>query len=116
MTYKLSLGLKREEIIHELKLVREGIIDAYSYQKADTGIILSNLDDIIEMCEEAKDIQTVDNVKHGHWIYVEEYNSKLSIVIPSLKCSACRYKKSTIPTRHTPYCEVCGARMDEVSE
>lgn len=104
MTYKLSLGLKREEIIHDLKLVREGIIDADSYQKADTGIILSNLDDIIEMCEEAKDIPAVAPVKHGHWEFDENGNCF---------CSNCHYEYAQ---QYDEFCAHCGFDMDEVIE
>lgn len=48
---KLSLGLKAYDVLHDIKLVREGIVDDATYQTADTGILLSNLDDIISMCE-----------------------------------------------------------------
>lgn len=56
--YKLSLGMKPEDVLYDLKLVRDEIVDDESYQKADDSLVMSDLDDIIAMCEYA--------INHGY--------------------------------------------------
>ena len=54
---------------------------------------------------------TVDAVpvRHGKWIEHEELLWGENTSAPYYKCSECGYD-----TRHdTPYCPMCGARMDE---
>lgn len=50
---KLSMDLKASEVLSDIKLVRDGIIDARTFQEADFGLVFSHLDDIIKMCEYA---------------------------------------------------------------
>lgn len=51
--YKLSMDMKVLSVLDEIKNLREQIVDDETYQKADVGIGLSNLEDIIFMCEYA---------------------------------------------------------------
>lgn len=56
--YKLSLDMKPSEVLNDIKILRNQIKDDDTYQTADVGIALSNLDDIISMCEYA--------INHGY--------------------------------------------------
>lgn len=58
------------------------------------------VDKVLEMLDKQ---QTVDNVKHGHWV------TKDSMAI---ECSCCK----GVDYMRTPYCWRCGAKMDEAVE
>lgn len=37
--YKLSMDVKASEVLSDIKLVRDGIIDARTFQEADFGLV-----------------------------------------------------------------------------
>ena len=49
---------------------------------------------------------TVDPVKHGHWIFVED-------MVAYIKCSECGLHTQWLNTKRPNYCPNCGAKMDE---
>lgn len=49
---------------------------------------------------------TVDPVKHGHWIFVED-------MVSYIKCSECGLHTQWLNTKRPNYCPNCGAKMDE---
>lgn len=63
--YKLSMDMEASSVLFDIKMLREQIKDDETYQTSDVGIILSNLDDVIAMCEYA--------INHG-------YKSKISTI------------------------------------
>ena len=48
---------------------------------------------------------TVDPVKHGHWIFVED-------MVSYIKCSECGDDICWVNTKSPKYCPHCGAKMD----
>ena len=48
---------------------------------------------------------TVDPVKHGHWIFVED-------MVSYIKCSECGDDICWVNTKRPKYCPSCGAKMD----
>ena len=46
-----------------------------------------------------------DDVKHGHWIFVED-------MVSYIKCSECGDDICWVNTKRPKYCPNCGARMD----
>ena len=52
-----------------------------------------------------KNQDTVDPVKHGHWIFVED-------MVSYIKCSECGDDICWVNTKRPKYCPSCGARMD----
>ena len=48
---------------------------------------------------------TVDPVKHGHWIFVED-------MVSYIKCSECGDDICWVNTKRPKYCPHCGAKMD----
>ena len=52
-----------------------------------------------------KNQDTVDPVKHGHWIFVED-------MVSYIKCSECGDDICWVNTKRPKYCPKCGARMD----
>lgn len=82
MNKLLTLGLSLEDVIHDYKIVADSITDDKTYQEADVGILLSNLDDVIKWLEELKayrNIGTVQGYKSAIDAYTEEYNLRKSI-------------------------------------
>lgn len=59
---------------------------------------------------------TVEERKHGHWIYVFDNE----IMEPVYKCSLCKktalYQCFSYDTVDSRYCPHCGAKMDEVTK
>ena len=100
-----------------MRLIDADALDAEMYHKSfevDDGrnVWNSGLWIRYKIFEEAiRDAPTVDAVPvvHGHWIEHEEMLWDENTTAPYYKCSECGYD-----TRHdTPYCPMCGARMDE---
>ena len=56
-----------------------------------------------------KRLPTVDPVKHGHWIFVED-------MVSYIKCSECGDDICWVNTKRPKYCPNCGARMDGEAE
>ena len=52
-----------------------------------------------------KNQDTVDPVKHGRWIFVED-------MVSYIKCSECGDDICWVNTKRPKYCPHCGARMD----
>ena len=52
-----------------------------------------------------KNQDTVDPVKHGHWIFAED-------MVSYIKCSECGDDICWVNTKRPKYCPGCGARMD----
>ena len=52
-----------------------------------------------------KNQDTVDTVKHGHWIFVED-------MVSYIQCSECGDDICWVNTKKPKYCPGCGARMD----
>ncbi|MGM9562155.1 MAG: hypothetical protein ACI3WT_07925 [Phascolarctobacterium sp.] len=52
-----------------------------------------------------KRLPTIDPVKHGHWIFVED-------MVSYIKCSECGDDICWVNTKRPKYCPNCGARMD----
>ena len=52
-----------------------------------------------------KNQDTVEPVKHGHWIFVED-------IVSYIKCSECGDDICWVNTKRPKYCPNCGARMD----
>ena len=48
---------------------------------------------------------TVDPVKHGHWVFVND-------MVSYIKCSECGDDICWVNTKRPKYCPNCGARMD----
>ena len=48
---------------------------------------------------------TVDAVKHGHWILAED-------MVSYIKCSECGDDICWVNTKRPKYCPSCGSRMD----
>ena len=48
---------------------------------------------------------TVDPVKHGHWIFVED-------MVSYIKCSECGDDICWVNSKRPKYCPNCGAKMD----
>ena len=48
---------------------------------------------------------TVDPVKHGHWVFVND-------MVSYIKCSECGDNICWVNTKRPKYCPGCGARMD----
>lgn len=49
--------------------------------------------------------KTIDPVKHGRWIFVED-------MVSYIKCSECGDDICWVNTKRPKYCPGCGARMD----
>ena len=49
--------------------------------------------------------KTIDPVKHGRWIFVED-------MVSYIKCSECGEYLCWVNTKRPKYCPHCGARMD----
>lgn len=52
-----------------------------------------------------KNQDTVDPVKHGHWIFVKD-------MVSYIKCSECGAGICWVNTKRPKYCPNCGAKMD----
>ena len=52
-----------------------------------------------------KNQDTVDPVKHGEWIFVED-------LVSYIKCSECGDDICWVNTKRPKYCPHCGAKMD----
>ena len=52
-----------------------------------------------------KTCPTIDPVKHGRWIFVED-------MVSYIKCSECGEYLCWVNTKRPKYCPHCGARMD----
>ena len=52
-----------------------------------------------------KNQDTVDPVKHGRWIFVED-------MVSYIKCSECGDDICWVNTKRPKYCPSCGSRMD----
>lgn len=52
-----------------------------------------------------KNQDTVDPVKHGHWIFVND-------MVSYIRCSECGDDIYWVNTKRPKYCPSCGARMD----
>ena len=52
-----------------------------------------------------KNQDTVDPVKHGHWVFVND-------MVSYIKCSECGDNICWVNTKRPKYCPNCGARMD----
>ena len=52
-----------------------------------------------------KGMPTIDPVKHGHWIFVED-------MVSYIKCSECGDDICWVNTKRPKYCPSCGSRMD----
>ena len=52
-----------------------------------------------------KNQDTVDPVKHGRWIFVED-------MVSYIKCSECGDDICWVNTKRPKYCPHCGAKMD----
>ena len=52
-----------------------------------------------------KNQDTVDPVKHGHWVFVND-------MVSYIKCSECGDDICWVNTKRPKYCPSCGARMD----
>ena len=64
---------------------------------------------------ELRHVQTVDPVKHGHWIEVQRIHEKDHTAI--CECSLCGDTVWVYDgQRAWNYCPNCGAKMDEVTE
>ena len=48
---------------------------------------------------------TIDPVKHGHWIFVND-------MVSYIKCSECGDDICWVNTKRPKYCPNCGAKMD----
>ena len=62
-------------------------------------------DGLYEVISVLDDMPTIDPVRHGHW-------QRSNPLTDTEECSVCGYN---IPTDEfeTPYCPLCGAKMDE---
>ena len=77
-----------------------------------SGKIKSFVKEILEA--EIKRLPTIDPVKHGHWIEVDEGYTWGGTHIVEYECSLC---KEIVKWHKYPYCPHCGAKMDgEVNE
>ena len=56
-----------------------------------------------------KNQDTVDPVKHGHWIFVED-------MVSYIQCSECGDDICWVNTKRPKYCPSCGTRMDGKEE
>jgi len=69
-----------------------------------------NATEIRECMEAVKEQPTVDPVKHGHWVGISDSEA-------TPRCSNCgriRFGSSLgYAMKYVPYCEKCGAKMDE---
>ena len=55
-----------------------------------------------------KTCPTVDPIKHGHWIFVED-------MVSYIKCSECGDDICWVNTKRPKYCPSCGTRMDGIA-
>ena len=53
-----------------------------------------------------KNQDTVDPVKHGHWVFVND-------MVSYIKCSECGDDICWVNTKRPKYCPSCGAKMDQ---
>lgn len=86
MNKLLTLGLSLENVIHDYKIVADSVVDDKTYQNADVGILLSNLDDVVKWLEELRELQ-----EQSKWHLCED---------------------GDLPTRYDDYylCQLKGAR------
>ena len=56
-----------------------------------------------------KNQDTVDPVKHGHWVFVND-------MVSYIKCSECGDNICWVNTKRPKYCPNCGAKMDGEAE
>ena len=52
-----------------------------------------------------KNQDTVDPVKHGHWVFVND-------MVSYIQCSECGDDICWVNTKRPKYCPSCGSRMD----
>ena len=52
-----------------------------------------------------KTCPTIDPVKHGHWVFVND-------MVSYIKCSECGDDICWVNTKRPKYCPRCGAKMD----
>ena len=76
--------------------------DSGAWKDAETGYHQRVVD-----IEDIEDVPTVDAepVRHGHWI-------SASPLTDTWECSECQYNIIDEAFK-TPYCPICGAKMDE---
>lgn len=88
-----------DELIEKVKLQRQ--IDR---QKCGVGYVgtLYNVKNVIDLLNE---VETIDAVKHGHWIFVED-------MVSYIKCSECGDDICWVNTKRPKYCPSCSAKMD----
>lgn len=82
-------------------------LDAIAYHDWNQGTSVSWADAFKVFAEMVRDERTVDiePVKHGHWIE-DEARIRDQCSVCGLSVNWSQYK--------TPYCPLCGAKMDEV--
>lgn len=104
--YKLTCGLSDDELIQQLISVRDGITDAQSYQRADFGVPMSNLDDIIRLCKVGA--EKMKKQEKGHWIVTHEDDGS-GMMRPYTHCSVCGLKGRYMS--QCKFCPQCGVPM-----
>jgi len=90
----ITMNMPIEDIYHDYKLVADSITDDESFQKADTGILLSHLYDIVKALEK----QIPKEPEHK---YITGTDDKIGFYC----CSLCDYRPLYVNMK---YCIKCG--------
>lgn len=84
---------------------------------ADDDFALDPVDTSHDVVEIIKTMESVDPVKHGHWIIGDWHKSDGVYPNQGKKCSCCfRTCHTTQAPWDAVYCPWCGAKMDEKAD
>lgn len=64
----ITMDMPIESVYHDYKLVADSIVDDESFQKADTGILLSNLYDVVKVLEKQVPKRPIERFDGNEWL------------------------------------------------
>lgn len=99
--YEYTFGSSFEDAYHDCKLVDDSIVDEYSFQKSDKGLVLSYMDKILEALKkqipmEVKERKILKD-KYGHPYTIRG------------NCPICG--STGLLASNTDYCNACGQKL-----
>lgn len=83
-----------------------GIAENCSDCQYQNGPLCDKNDCFVDACEAIFDMPTIDPVKHGRWIGIDDYPYE------TWECDQCGCIYEEMPSWTPNYCPNCGARMD----
>lgn len=99
----ITMDMPIESVYHDYKLVADSITDDESFQKADTGILLSNLYDVVKALEKQIPKKPKKIIPYDMDIGFEVIHTQRGF------CSSCG--QSVIEEKHN-FCPMCGRQLN----